>query len=59
MRRVVRSDISRPSPPDTWQDVIPQHPKDLLQWSVLLKGNLVAVCYLHDVQARGYCWHTD
>lgn len=51
-RRVVRTDITQPGPPQ-WQDVIPQHPKDLLQWAVLLKGGLMAVCWLHDVQARG------
>lgn len=51
--RVVRVDISQPGAgsAESWQDVIPQHPVDLLQWGVLLKGGLLAVCYLHDVQA--------
>lgn len=50
--RVVRTDISSPSPPTSWSDVIPQHPQDLLQWAVLLQGGLLAVCYLHDVKAK-------
>ena len=51
--RVVRCPtISDPGAPASWPDVIPQHPKDLLQWACLLKGGLMAVCWLRDVVSK-------
>jgi hypothetical protein len=35
--RVVEVDLMNPGSPDTWQDVVPQHDKDLLQWAAALK----------------------
>lgn len=52
--RVVRTDIaaSDAASGPAWRDVIPQHPRDLLQWACLHKGGVLSVCYLHDVQVR-------
>lgn len=35
--RIVRVELSDPGPPSTWQDVVPQHRKDLLRWASALK----------------------
>ena len=34
---LVRTDISSPSSPEAWEDVIPEDPKDLLQWAQAAK----------------------
>lgn len=49
--RIVRADLTDPGVPSDWQDVVPQHRKDLLQWGSALKGDTLAVCYLRDVQS--------
>lgn len=49
--RVVRVDITSPGPPSSWADVIPQHPKHLLQSAVALKGDALVVRHLADVKA--------
>jgi hypothetical protein len=48
---VVRVDLSAPGPPSSWPDIIPQHPKDLLQSAVALKGDALVVRHLRDVKA--------
>ena len=35
--RIVRTDITTAQDPKKWKDVIPQHEKDLLQWTSALK----------------------
>lgn len=40
--RLVRTDISKPSDPSTWANVIPPHEKDLLQWASALKVALLS-----------------
>ncbi len=37
--RLVRVDLASASTPDTWQDIIPEHERDLLQWAAALKVN--------------------
>ena len=46
---LMRTDLSTPSPPDTWDVVIPEHPTDLLQWASALKGDALVVCWLRNV----------
>jgi hypothetical protein len=41
--------VSDPSAALTWKDVIPQHPDDLLQSAVALKGDFLVTRYLRDV----------
>lgn len=41
-RRVVRTDIEFPSSPSGWQDVVPEHSKDVLEWTSALKASLAA-----------------
>lgn len=38
--------------PGSWEDVIAEHPKDLLQWAAALAGDVMIVCYLRDVVSR-------
>jgi prolyl oligopeptidase len=45
----MRADLSTPSPPDTWDVVIPEHSTDLLQWASALKGDALVVCWLRNV----------
>lgn len=35
--RIIRTDISKPSPPETWEAVIPEHATDLLMWAAASK----------------------
>ena len=35
--RIVKVDLSNPGPHSEWQDVVPQHDKDLLEWACALK----------------------
>jgi hypothetical protein len=37
--RLVSTDISKPSPPSTWKDLIPHHASDVLEGCVALKGD--------------------
>jgi hypothetical protein len=48
---VVTVDLESPGAPSTWRDIIPQHPKDLLQSAVALKGDALVVRHLRDVKA--------
>lgn len=52
--RVVRLDLAASplAPPEQWESVIEQHPKDLLQWCALLAGGVMAACYLSDVKSQ-------
>jgi len=48
--RLVRTELSEGvGPPETWQDVLAEHSKDLLESAVALKGDLLVVEYLRDV----------
>lgn len=49
--RVVRAELPAPGPPASWADVVPHHPKDLLQSAVALKGDNLALRYLKDVRS--------
>jgi hypothetical protein len=51
--RLVKVDINAAGPPSTWQDVIPQHPRDLLQSVSALKGDNLLVEWLRDVSGEG------
>ena len=33
MRRLVKVDLAAAGPPEEWDDLIPQHDTDLLQWA--------------------------
>lgn len=48
---VVKAQLPSPGAPTSWPDVIPQHPKDLLQGAVALKGDRLVTRYLRDVTA--------
>eukprot|EP00878_Enallax_costatus_P029867 GHUV01032432.1.p1 GENE.GHUV01032432.1~~GHUV01032432.1.p1 ORF type:complete len:735 (+),score=227.44 GHUV01032432.1:207-2411(+) len=48
--RVVRVNLSSAGDPSSWPDVIPQHPKDLLQSAVALQGDELVVRHLRDVK---------
>lgn len=41
--RVVRAELGNPGAPSSWPDVIPQHPKDLLQSAVALQGDELVI----------------
>lgn len=42
VRRIIRTDISKPSPPETWEAVIPEHATDLLMWAAASKVRSLA-----------------
>jgi len=46
---LLRTDIATPSPPSSWEVVIPEHPEDLLQWASALAGDALVVCWLRNV----------
>lgn len=47
----MRAELPAPGPPASWADVVPHHPKDLLQSAVALKGDNLALRYLKDVRS--------
>ncbi|KAK9846596.1 hypothetical protein WJX81_007362 [Elliptochloris bilobata] len=49
--RVIRTDVSRREKATVWEEIVPEHPTDLLQWGVALKGGVLVAGYLHDVAA--------
>eukprot|EP00879_Flechtneria_rotunda_P018448 GHRR01019352.1.p1 GENE.GHRR01019352.1~~GHRR01019352.1.p1 ORF type:complete len:520 (+),score=168.42 GHRR01019352.1:95-1654(+) len=49
--RVVRVNLNTPGAPSTWSDIVPQHPKDLLQSAVALQGDALVVRHLRDVKS--------
>ncbi|KAF8058088.1 Prep [Scenedesmus sp. PABB004] len=50
--RVVRVDLSAPGPsPSAWREVVPQHPRDLLQSAVALAGDELVLRHLRDVKS--------
>ncbi|CAK0748120.1 hypothetical protein CVIRNUC_001815 [Coccomyxa viridis] len=53
--RLVRTDIDKASTSRSsieWDNVIPQHPEDLMQWATALKGDVLVVCWLHNVASK-------
>lgn len=50
--RVQRVDISAATP--MWEDVVPQHAENLLQWAVQIGEDKVVLAYLCNVQVRMY-----
>ncbi|KAL6754676.1 prolyl oligopeptidase [Haematococcus lacustris] len=48
--KVVACDVRTPSPPSSWCDLIPEHPRDVLKSAVALKGDALVVRYLRDVR---------
>lgn len=50
--RVVRTNVAFPSSPSSWEDIIPEHTKDLLEWTSALKGDALLVCYVANVAAQ-------
>ena len=47
LSRLVRTDISAQSTEVAWEEVIPEHPTDLLQWAVALKVRGLCPPLLH------------
>ncbi|KAG7670094.1 putative Prolyl endopeptidase [Nannochloris sp. 'desiccata'] len=37
--------------PESWAELIPEHPKDVLQWASRLKGDFMVCCYMKDVKS--------
>ena len=50
--RLVRVDLGASTlpPPEAWQEVVPQQPRDVLQWAAAMKGDRLVTCYLRDVK---------
>ena len=36
---------------ETWKEIVPEHPKDVLQWASRLKGDVMVTCFLSDVKS--------
>eukprot|EP00983_Pelagomonas_calceolata_P083526 1156183-Pelagomonas_calceolata.AAC.8 len=36
---IVKTDVARPTPPSSWQDLVPEHEKDVLKGALALKGD--------------------
>mmetsp|Transcript_25826 Transcript_25826/g.72321 ORF Transcript_25826/g.72321 Transcript_25826/m.72321 type:complete len:814 (-) Transcript_25826:260-2701(-) len=49
--KLVRADFSKATPPEQWEDVVSEHPTDLLECAVALAGDVVVVEYLRDVSS--------
>ncbi|KAG5873179.1 hypothetical protein JTB14_035232 [Gonioctena quinquepunctata] len=47
--RIIVIDFENPSE-ENWVDLIPEHPKDVLDWGHVINTNMIVVCYLRDVK---------
>ncbi|MCJ8749892.1 hypothetical protein PDJAM_G00192880 [Pangasius djambal] len=47
--RLINVDFAQPAP-GQWQELIPQHDKDVLVFATCTYSNFLCVCYLHDVK---------
>ncbi|GMH44889.1 hypothetical protein BSKO_12846 [Bryopsis sp. KO-2023] len=46
--KLIRTSLDKPGKPSTWKEIIPQHPKDVLDWVAPVKGDNLVVCYTRD-----------
>ena len=49
--KLVRGNPTNGTAPETWPEMISEHPKDVLQWASRLKGDAMVTCYLKDVKS--------
>ncbi|CAG9816942.1 unnamed protein product [Phaedon cochleariae] len=47
--RLIVIDLEDPSE-TKWVDLIPEHPKDVLDWAHIINTNMIVLCYLKDVK---------
>ncbi|KAK9832937.1 hypothetical protein WJX74_002405 [Apatococcus lobatus] len=47
--RVIKVNLAQSDGPQGFLDVVPQHPRDLLQWAFALQGDNMVCCFLRDV----------
>eukprot|EP00200_Dunaliella_tertiolecta_P005806 CAMPEP_0202339224 /NCGR_PEP_ID=MMETSP1126-20121109/1180_1 /ASSEMBLY_ACC=CAM_ASM_000457 /TAXON_ID=3047 /ORGANISM="Dunaliella tertiolecta, Strain CCMP1320" /LENGTH=800 /DNA_ID=CAMNT_0048929749 /DNA_START=75 /DNA_END=2477 /DNA_ORIENTATION=+ len=50
--KIVKTDVARPTPPSSWQDLVPEHEKDVLKGALALKGDALVTRYLRDVRGE-------
>ncbi|KAL3130653.1 hypothetical protein ABBQ38_008044 [Trebouxia sp. C0009 RCD-2024] len=50
--RILRTDVEFPSNPSSWEDIVPEHLKHVLNWAAALKGDVLLVCYVADVASK-------
>ena len=49
--RLAVGDLNSTTPPTSWPDLVPQHPRDLLQWARAAAGDALLLGWLHDVSS--------
>lgn len=47
-------DFNNPSEKN-WVNLIPEHPKDVLEWGHIINNNMIVICYLKDVKVKNIC----
>lgn len=49
--KIIAIDFNNPDE-SKWVDLIPEHPKDVLEWGRIINHNMIVICYLKDVKVR-------
>lgn len=49
--KVVIIDFNNPAE-ENWIDLIPEHPKDVLEWGHIINNDMIVICYLKDVKVK-------
>ncbi|CAL8082960.1 unnamed protein product [Orchesella dallaii] len=48
--RIATIDFSKPISDASWTTVVPEHPKDVLDWTACVNGDVLVTCYIQDVK---------
>ncbi|ODM87864.1 Prolyl endopeptidase [Orchesella cincta] len=48
--RIATIDFSKPISETSWQTVVPEHSKDVLDWTACVNGDVLVTCYIQDVK---------
>ena len=54
--KIVRINLAQPGTKNKWETIVPEDPKDVLEWAVVVDRDKLLLCYLSDVKVYTYLY---